>query len=309
MLSEFGSWGLPHALDQYDADDAEPWWFALGEDWAFGAAEGTGLLRRMRSLGLEDVFGSWDELVRQLHHAQLVANRYQTTSIRLHDDIRGYVLTQLSDVQWEANGLFDMDRTPKTYTAEYGLANGEHAVALRPDAYSVFAGESLALTVTSLPSPQGLPGGTVLRVLVDGDAVHESSLGAMREEWTLRIALPDRHGQHLVQAELHAGDEILARDSADVLVVDRTEWDGGAVRAGDAAVAAWLTALGVPVSDEADLLVVRVLTPAAQQHARSGGRVFLLAEEHDALGDAFDYLPSARLTSRAGDGDWVPRTE
>ncbi|RZI85225.1 MAG: glycoside hydrolase family 2, partial [Microbacterium sp.] len=155
VLSEFGNWGLPHAIDQYEADGSEPWWFALGAGWAFGAAEGTHLLPRFRSLGLADVFGSWQELVRQLHHAQLVANRYQTTSIRLHDEISGYVLTQLCDVQWEANGLFDMNRTPKTYTGEFGLANGEHAVALRPDAYSVFAGDDLAATVTSLPSPQG----------------------------------------------------------------------------------------------------------------------------------------------------------
>ena len=62
------------------------------------------------------------------------------------------MLTQLCDVQWEANGLFDMNRTPKTYTGEFGLANGEHAVALRPDVDSVLTGDDLAATVTSLPS-------------------------------------------------------------------------------------------------------------------------------------------------------------
>ncbi|MGP6170974.1 glycoside hydrolase family 2 protein [Microbacterium sp. A204] len=309
VLSEFGNWGLPHVLDQYDDDGAEPWWFALGADWAFGAAEGTGLMARFRGLGLEDTFGSWEELVRQLHHAQLVANRYQTTSIRLHDDIRGYVLTQLSDVQWEANGLFDMNRRPKEYTAEFALANGEHAVALRPEAYSLYAGDELALTVTSLPAPVGLPADVTMRVVVNGEPVASQPAGADREEWTLRIPMPAENAQHLVEAELHVGGELLARDAADILVVARTPWAGGAVRAGDAEIAQWLGELSVPTSVDSDLLVVRSFTTEAQQHARSGGRVLLLAEADNALGAAFDYLPSARLTSRAGDGDWVPRTE
>lgn len=309
VLSEFGNWGLPHALDQYDADGSEPWWFALGAGWAFGAAEGTGLIERFRALGLEDVFGSWEALVGQLHRSQLVANRYQTTSIRLHDEISGYVLTQLSDVQWEANGLFDMNRALKAGSREYALANGEHAVALRPEAYSVFAGERLAVRIDSLPSPQGLPADAVLRVAVDGRVVHEEPLAAQREQRTLSIDLPSTTTQVLVEAELHAADGLLARDAADVLVIERTTWDGEAVRAGDPQVADWLTALDIPLADDARLMVVRAFGTEAQQHARSGGRVLVLAEDDAALAAAFDYLPSARLTSRAGDGDWVPRTE
>ncbi len=309
VLSEFGNWALPYALDQYEADGSEPWWFALGADWAFGAAEGTGLMDRFRSMGLEDVFGSWPELVRQLQRAQLVANRYQTTSIRLHDEIRGYVLTQLSDVQWEANGLFDMNRTPKAYTAEFALANGEHAVALRPDAYSVATGQELGITVTTLPAPQGMPDGALLRVCIDGVSAAEFPAGSLREERMLRLTLPAESGQYLVSAELHDAGTLIARDAADVLVVSGAQWDGGAVRAGDESVAQWLDALGVPVGADADPLVVRTFTDDARAHAAAGGRVLLLAEESGALGAAFDYLPSARLTSRAGDGDWVPRIE
>lgn len=309
VLSEFGNWALPHVLDQYEADGSEPWWFALGADWAFGAADGTGLMDRFRSLGLEDVFGSWPDLVCQLQRAQLVANRYQTTSIRLQDEVRGYVLTQLSDVQWEANGLFDMNRTPKEFTAEFALANGEHAVAMRPDAYSVEAGAELGITVTTLPAPHGLPDGTLLRVCIGGESVAEFPVGSLREERMLRLTLPVGTGQYLVSAELHAAGALIARDAADVLVVSDAQWDGDAVRAGDESVAQWLDALGVNVAPDADLLVVRSFTDEARAHAAAGGRVLLLAEESGALGTAFDYLPSARLTSRAGDGDWVPRTE
>jgi len=307
VLSEFGNWGLPHALDQYDAG-REPWWFALGAHWAFGAAEGTGLLPRFRSLGLEDVFGSWDELIRQLHHAQLVANRYQTTSIRLHDEIRGYVLTQLSDVQWEANGLFDMNRTPKAGTAEWALANGEHAVAVRPAAYSANVGEAIAAVVTTLPGPAGLPDGALLRVRVGERVVLEQPAARSRETVRAEIPLPEA-GQHALTAELLRAGQVIARDSADLIVVGAQRWTGEAVRAADDAVRGWLRSLDVPESDGADLLVTRRFDEAARAHAAAGGRVLLLIEDDAALDSGFDYLPSARLGSRAGDGDWVPRTE
>lgn len=146
-------------------------------------------------------------------------------------------------------------------------------------------------------------------MLVNGDVVQASALAAVRDEKRVQIALPDEPGAYLVETDLYADGTVIARDAADVLVVARDEWSGEAVRAGDAEVAAWLAALGVPVSDTSDLLVVRAFTDDAQHHARSGGRVLLLAEEQHSLGSAFDFLPSARLTSRAGDGDWVPRTE
>ncbi|WP_167051128.1 sugar-binding domain-containing protein [Salinibacterium sp. ZJ77] len=311
MLSEFGNWALPHTLDQFE-DGTEPWWFGSGADWAFGAGEGTRLLERFRSLGLEDVFGSWEALVEALHESQLVANRYQTTSIRLHPEISGYVLTQLSDVQWEANGLFDMNRAPKRGTAEWGLSNQDAAVALRTDAYSVFGGGAVELTATVIPMrgvDEARP--ATLRLLADGELVADFAVDATvrsAHTFSLSAALPARAMR--VEAELHLDGALLARDAAEILVIDPTDDAGIAVRAADAEVAAWATAQGIALTDDADaVLVTRAFDEAAQQTARDGGRVLVLVEDEHAFSDALDYLPSARLGSRSGDGDWVPRTE
>ncbi|MCR2801781.1 glycoside hydrolase family 2 TIM barrel-domain containing protein [Microbacterium sp. zg-Y818] len=312
MLSEFGNWGLPDVRDQY-VDGVEPWWFALGGGWAFGAADATGLRERFAALGLDAVFGSWEELVLQLQRAQSVANRYQTTSIRLHPQIRGYVLTQLSDVQWEANGLFDMNRRPKRFTPDYRLVNGEHAVALRPAAYSTFVGGEVPVAVTVVPGPDALADDTRLRLLGGADGPRD--LGAVdgsRQSLDVGVTLPSAPGQYEVAVELHVGDAVLARDSADVIVVAPPTARGVRCAADDEQTASWLQSLGADVVTEADadtLLVTRRFTASARRHAAAGGRVLLLAEDDDALGEAFDYLPSARLVGRAGDGDWVPRTE
>ncbi len=311
VLSEFGNWALPYALDQFE-DGAEPWWFGAGADWAFGAGEGTRLLQRFRALGLEGVFGSWEALVEALHESQLVANRYQTTSIRLHPEISGYVLTQLSDVQWEANGLFDMNRAPKRGTAEWGLSNQDAAVALRTDAYSVFGGGTVELTATVIPLrgvAEARP--ATLRLLADGEPVAEFAVDATERTahpFTLAAALPARAMR--VEAELILDGALFARDAAEILVIDPSDDAGIAVRAADAEVAAWASAQGIALTQAPDaVLVTRVFDAAAQDLARDGGRVLVLVEDEHALSDALDYLPSARLGSRSGDGDWVPRTE
>lgn len=316
LLSEYGNWSLPHALDQFGDDGSEPWWFANGAHWAFGAAEGTGLEQRFIDLGLRDAFGSWDALVTALHRAQMIANRYQTGSIRSHAEIAGYVLTQLSDVQWEANGLFDMNRTPKRFTEEFRLINGPHAVVLRPERSEAVIGGELAVTATTVaPRPLGDAGGAVGEVRFSVSGVVQARVSARldaRENWSQTLTLPALPGEYEVAAELWRDDELLARDAAVIAVVAEAVpgLDRG-VHAADPETAAWLAELGFEASAPAptDLLVTRRFDAAAQAHARRGGRVLVLIEADGALTDAFDYLPIASLGSRDGDGDWVPRQE
>lgn len=317
MLSEFGNWGLPWALDQYGPDGAEPWWFALGADWAFGAADATGLMRRFHEGPLREVFGSWDALVRALQRVQLIANRYQTGTIR-SSGLAGYVLTQLCDVQWEANGLLDANRRPKEYTEEFALVNGDTAVVLRPSAYSVVAGGVVAAEVVLVPPrpATGYAGRSVeVRVSVDGVVMSSYPVSLTgRAGRTVEVTI-DAHGQHELAAELWIDGALAARDACDILGVDlRPVADVGPVLHADAACGQWLAALGIesqPLTPAAadGLLVARVFGATAQAFARRGGAVLVLAEDAGALGNAFDYLPSARLGPRTGDGDWVPRNE
>lgn len=44
--------------------------------------------------------------------------RYLITQLRRHDSIQGYVYTQLSDVEWEHNGMVNFDRTQKQFGYE-----------------------------------------------------------------------------------------------------------------------------------------------------------------------------------------------
>lgn len=324
VLSEFGNWGLPHALDQYQ-DGREPWWFALGADWAYGAGEGTGLQQRFHRLGLDRVFGSWDDLVAGLQKAQFISNRYQTTSIRAKQSISGYVLTELSDVQWEANGLFDMNRTPKRFTAQYALCNGPRAVALRPERYTLNTDENIPCTVTVTPALTGqavTPKAGEVHVTLDGTLV--AALPGNPTDWVTHdivVAAPAQPGAYILAAELYEGDTLIGRDEADLIVTAAAaeERDWPTVAATDPALTRWVEALGLATIDVTTLdlatptpgvvWATRTFDDNAQRYARNGGRVLILAEDPGALGTGFKLLTFASLRSRSGDGDWVPRTD
>ena len=44
--------------------------------------------------------------------------KYQTTELRRHNKICGYVYTELDDIEWEHNGLVNYDRSPKGFGYE-----------------------------------------------------------------------------------------------------------------------------------------------------------------------------------------------
>jgi hypothetical protein len=310
VASEFGNWGLPDVTGVLDPGGVEPWWAEAGAEWAFGAAHASGVVDRFTGLGLADVFGSWEEFVAATQRQQSMAIRYQIGSLRRRPEIAGYVLTQLSDVQWEANGLFDTDRRPRPFVDELALVNGPAAVVLRPARYAGHPGAEVALTVDVVPPRSGGPpaGEWTVTVSVPGAPAQTRTVPAgRRTTLSLSVRLPDEVRVAPVAAELHAGAGLLARDVADIAVLHPTAPTATRVQAADPVLAAWLTELGVPVDGTAPLLVTRCFDADAQAHARRGGRVLLVAEDRDALGGAFAPPLLARLSPREGDGDWVPR--
>jgi len=313
VVSEFGNWGLPDILALAGPDGTDPWWAAPGRDWAFGAAEATDVVGRFRKLGLEEVFGSWPAFVEATQRQQLLATRYQIGSLRRRPQIAGYVLTQLSDVQWEANGLFDMDRRPRLFVEELALVNGPAAVVLRPESYAGVAGTRCVLTV-DVVAPAGHAGQaghwTIALRVDDGEQQVRAVPAGVRSTVTAEVELPREQTVCRVQAELHVDGRLAGRDVADLAVLAPPRPRAAGVVAADDELGRWLQSLEVPVVREPDgatLLVTRCFEAEAQAHARSGGRVLVLAEDRAALADAFRAPLLARLSPREGDGDWVPR--
>lgn len=108
VVSEFGNWGLPRLPQRL------PWWFDRG----FGKRRVTlpaGVHARLRHSALGRIFPRYRLLARATEEHQWQALRYEIESLRREPSIQGYVITEFTDCNWEANGLLTMWRRPKAY--------------------------------------------------------------------------------------------------------------------------------------------------------------------------------------------------
>ncbi len=118
LVSEFGNWGLPDVSQLRQAYGGEPWWFETGLDWGEGVVYPHGIETRFRQFHLDRIFPTLADLAKASQRLQLAALKYEIEQIRRHPTITGYIITEFTDVHWEANGLLDMARHPKqTYEA------------------------------------------------------------------------------------------------------------------------------------------------------------------------------------------------
>jgi hypothetical protein len=148
ILSEFGNWGLPDVSELVDEDGDEPWWFATGEGWSGGVARPEGIRERFEDWDLERVFGSWPSFIAQSQEHQFEGMRASIEDLRSHPEIGGYVITELTDVHWECNGLLDMARNPKSYHHRFPEINAPDIVWARPRHRRYRSGELIELDVS-----------------------------------------------------------------------------------------------------------------------------------------------------------------
>jgi hypothetical protein len=155
IVSEFGNWGLPKLPDQL------PWWFEV----SFGGREVTrpaGVLERFRAYGFDKLFGSFNQLAEATQWHQFVSLKHEIESIRSYESIQGYVVTGITDVHWEVNGLLDMWRNEKVYARALSQLQQPDLLMCSLPRHSFFAGERVELrTVLSHYSDRDLAGARV----------------------------------------------------------------------------------------------------------------------------------------------------
>lgn len=143
LVSEFGNWGLPNVdklIEGYGGK--EPWWFETGMEWGEGVVYPHGIQNRFRTFHLDKVFGDLNGLSQASQMVQYNAMKYEIEQMRRHANIIGYVITEFTDVHWEANGLLDMRRNPKAYHDIFATINSDNVVFVDPAQY-VFWEEEL----------------------------------------------------------------------------------------------------------------------------------------------------------------------
>ena len=65
--------------------------------------------------------------------------------MRRYNSIQGYVITELTDINWEANGLMDMERNPKVYARQLAQIQQPDVVLARFAKRNFTGGETIAI--------------------------------------------------------------------------------------------------------------------------------------------------------------------
>ena len=157
VLSEFGSWGLPR-LDRLVAyRGREPWWFSTGRDHS----RPTGLKRRFVSSGLDRIWPTVEALAEATQWHQFEGLQYEIGQLRRHDSIQGYVITELTDAYWEANGLLDAMRGRKVYHDRLRALNAPDVVVADLERRDLCSGEPLTGEISVSSYGRGSDGGRV----------------------------------------------------------------------------------------------------------------------------------------------------
>jgi len=107
IVSEFGVWGL---------QDPKLW----EGDWPHYPVCIHGKVMEESSPNkhihkILDYHQNLDDFIFQTQLQQFLGLKYQIETMRLHNEITGYVITEFSDISWESNGLLDYNRLPKYF--------------------------------------------------------------------------------------------------------------------------------------------------------------------------------------------------
>ncbi|MEJ5230369.1 MAG: glycoside hydrolase family 2 TIM barrel-domain containing protein [Pseudothermotoga sp.] len=177
LVSEFGVWGL---------SDQKDW---LGNWMNFpvtvmgmkfdGSSPQDAVSLTCRFHNLDDFFYQ-----SQLH--QFLGLKYQIEQIRLKEEISGYVITEFSDIAWEANGLLDYNRMPKAFYSKMKFLNNSILPIIRDHKSVLRAGERY---IGHLCIANSLPMNFEAKIVVRTDTKTIKQMNLMLKKWSVTDVL------------------------------------------------------------------------------------------------------------------------
>jgi hypothetical protein len=150
LVSEFGSWGLPSLSGVVGEEGDEPYWFRLGPWWSGWEGEPgwiSGVRERFAKLGLAAIFGDYESMAAALQWHQFQALQFDIETMRRRENIRGYVITEMTDTYWEANGLLDFQRRPKAFYERFHQINAPDVLLPNTQRYAYWDDEPIQLRI------------------------------------------------------------------------------------------------------------------------------------------------------------------
>ena len=294
LVSEFGTWGLPDEQAIHSYYGGWPWWFANNsvathqDDYK----KPTTLRENFARYKLDAIFGTTAELSKASQRRMARSNKALIEEMRKRPALAGYVITELSDIEWEANGIVDFFRGPKEGFEEIPDYNGPLCVMLEDFPPNLCPGDEWETRVLLANDDARRLSGNLTWEL-EGTACRGSlplpdetaRFFAVQEP--VRLTVPaDCAGFYRLTLRLTLEDGTCAKNSYELTVVPQPRLD---VCVADAALPPHfrekLAACGMTFSPDAEILLTTGLTENVLRAAENGKRVLFFAEDGDSLDD------------------------
>ena len=320
LVSEFGNWGLPDVHKLYEGNGGSaPWWFDTGLGWSNGVVYPRGIEQRFREYHLDRAFPSLTALIEASQRLQYEALKFQIENLRAHASIQGYVITELTDVHWESNGLLDMYRNPKVHYSLLNQFNADDVLIPLWERLAYSAGEICTMKVCfSHYSPVEIKEPVLAwEAAIDEFVVSRGRIAAVAcspfgvtEIGSVSFETPQVEHPTMARLKLTllSDDCLIASTEQEILVLPELAPSGGGQPVFAPDLQGPLERLGYSITDDlskAKLAVVTVLDDSLRDFILRGGCVLLLAEDEDSLQM---HIPGLKIKERedtAWQGDWA----
>ena len=312
MLSEFGNWGLPHV------PEPRPWWFSRdlnGDQFTQPA----GYHQRFVDYQYATLFPDLNALADATARHEGRSLEYEIQSLRQHSEIQGYVITEFTDINWESNGLLDLWRHPKAFAAEISAAQQDDLVMLAAEQRNWTQGEHVEASASfSHYSNQPLPNpvatweleGTPLSGTL---SVPSLAVGSVESLGKIQFAVPSvaSPSRHSLTIKITAAGKTISQKSLDLFFYPPRAHDlepSVAFHDPTGRLRRLVTEMRArnylpPTGGEAlPVTIASVFDDNVKQTLAAGGRVVLIANDHQTL------APGVEIVPRAGSnlsGDWI----
>lgn len=324
MISEFGMWGLSEPSRILEFYQGRPWWFDA--QWAGHTEEFKSPATAERNIprfGLDRLFGDADGLARACQARMVRGLKGLIEPMRRRPDLAGYVVTELTDIEWETNGWLDYFRTPKAPPERFAAFNGPVVVMVELARHVAWDDARFEGVVwVSNHTAKSLEG--VVRWSVPGtkyDGTIAVSVPPFYSGWVGRVGFAalrtPAHAPMSLELALEVDGEVIARNAEELHVVGR-----GMAKASDltdihlhgaaATLRAALTDAGAGLRELPGPGVTWLATKldaALRAHVEAGGRALLVAADGDADVDegfvGFRRLPPGESWDRAAGVLWL----
>lgn len=295
VISEFGTWGFPDVTRLREFYGGDPPWFEhefLSPEFK-QPAEFDG---RFEATDLPEVFDGLSDMAETWQHREFVSLKHLTEQMRRRDRISGYVLTQLTDVEWEFNGILDYFRESKAFDGHFEQVNRAVSVIATPELHATWA-DDVAVAVTVVNDTDETLIGTLDCSISEDLSTRSRSVSIPANSTTeVDIAVPvDTEPRETVTTRTltatfdHGGQTVTTREP--ITVVDESTLSSPDVTVfAEGKFGSQLAAAGMTVSyqleDSVDIAFTEELTDDLLEFASEGGAVIQYPTQSGEMRDS-----------------------